>query len=212
MVNKYNELLEDLRNAYDSKALERNGLSIEPWKSQERERFLLEIKQKGTERLLEIGCGTGRDAKYFESKGLEVICVDLSATNIALCRDKGLNAHVMDFFHLDFPPSSFDAVFALNCLLHVPVDSLSKALVIINKILKPTGLFYMGVYGGRNAEGVLSDDNYEPKRFFCTYTDTRIIQIVSEIFDLLYFRRMDIGRPVHFQSMIFRSRAEQVND
>ncbi|MGN9787218.1 hypothetical protein ACTMTF_37750 [Nonomuraea sp. ZG12] len=32
---------------------------------------------------------------------------------VALCWEKGLEAHVMDFLHLDFPPGSFDAVHVL---------------------------------------------------------------------------------------------------
>jgi hypothetical protein len=39
---------------------------------------------------------------------------------VARCRDKGLDAQVMDFSQLNFPAQSFDAVHAMNCLLHVP--------------------------------------------------------------------------------------------
>lgn len=211
-MNIYNELVKNLRKAYDAKALERNISSIWPWKAEERERFLSEIKRAGKQRLLEIGCGTGRDSLFFQSKGFDVVCTDLSPENIALCRNKGLNAHVMDFLHLDFPPSSFDAVFALNCLLHVPKDLIHQTLRNIRRLLHPTGLFYLGVYGGHDREGVLDDDNYEPKRFFVSYTDIHIIQIVNEIFDVLYFRRIELEsfKSVHFQSMILKLKDERL--
>lgn len=51
---------------------------------------------------------------------LQVVATDLSPAMVGFCRQKGLDAHVMDFLHLDFPAGSFDAVYALNCLLHVP--------------------------------------------------------------------------------------------
>ena len=67
-----------------------------------------------------------------------------------------------------------------------------------------------GVYGGGDAEGVPDEDNHEPRRFFASYTDEQVIQLVCEVFDLMYFRRIELARPgpVHFQSMILRGRGE----
>jgi SAM-dependent methyltransferase len=73
---------------------------------------------------LEIGAGTGNDGLYFQNNGLDVTCTDLSPDMVNLCREKGLKAYVMDFLSLDFPPGSFDAIYALNCLLHVPTREL----------------------------------------------------------------------------------------
>ncbi len=212
-MDKYNELLEDLKNAYDSKVLERNESILAPWKEKERDRFLSEIKQGGKKRLLEIGCGTGRDSLFFKSKGFEVVCTDLSPGNIELCRENGLDAQVMDFLNLDFPTSSFDAIFAQNCLLHAPKNLLGKILCNIARLLRPSGLFFLGVYGGLDKEGVLAEDNYEPKRFFSSYTDIQIIQIVSKIFKLVYFHRVELEpeNPVHFQSMILKPKTEQID-
>ena len=66
------------------------------------------------------------------------------------CRAKGIEAHVMDFLHLDFPAGSFDAVFAMNCLLHVPNQDLPAVLAAVRSI-RPGGLFFVGVYGGDRA-------------------------------------------------------------
>src|SRR5690606_27119632 len=104
-------------------------------------------------------------------QGLDVTCTDLSPEMVALCRAKGLHAHVMDFLHLDFPPASFDAVFALNCLLHVPGADLDRVLTEIHRMLRPSGLFFYGVYGGWSFEGVWPDDQHDPKRFFVFYPD-----------------------------------------
>jgi hypothetical protein len=75
----------------------------------------------------------------------------------------------------------------------------------IRAVLKPKGLFYMGVYGGPESEGIWEDDTYTPKRFFSFYPDERIQKIVSDFFEIFYFKAIPLeeGRP-HFQSMILR--------
>ena len=87
------------------------------------------------------------------------------------CRQKGLKAFERDFLHLGFPPASFDAVYAINCLLHVPKRELPAVLAAIRLVLKPGGLFFLGLWGGVDSEHIWEGDTYEPKRFFSLYTD-----------------------------------------
>ncbi len=202
----YEKVKTDLRQAYDSNATERDGYKIEAWKIRERDRFLALLLKSEKQHLLEIGAGPGHFSKFFQDRGLEVVCTDLSPGMVRLCRAKGLTAYEMDFLGLDFPPASFDAVFALNCLLHVPKAELPRVLESIRALLKPGGLFYYGVWGGNDFEGQLPDDGYEPKRFFSFYTDSDIRKIVGGIFKPVSFRRIttDPGADYHFQSMILR--------
>ena len=117
----YQRVIDTLRAAYTRESAEqRENTQKEDWKIAERQRFVALLQQEGKKNLLEIGAGTGKDGLFFQQNGLRVICTDLSPDMIALCRAKGLEAYVMDFLHLDFAPASFDAVYALNCLLHVP--------------------------------------------------------------------------------------------
>jgi SAM-dependent methyltransferase len=125
----------------------------------------------------------------------------------ALCEGKGLAARVMDLLDLDLPPGTFDAVYALNCLLHVPDGALPAVLRGIRAALKPGGLFYLGVYGGKDHEGVWKDDPYEPKRFFSLRTDQRLREIVAGPFDVHSFRRVALDERtegLHFQPLILR--------
>ncbi|MFD0618524.1 class I SAM-dependent methyltransferase [Paenibacillus sp. GCM10027629] len=87
--------------------------------------------------MLEIGAGTGIDSIYFKENGIEVTSVDLSTEMIRYCKEKGLQAYVMDFYHLDFADNTFDAVYALNCLLHVPKNEIFDVLLGIRRIMKP---------------------------------------------------------------------------
>src|SRR5689334_3996544 len=150
----YRKVITDLRESYNRNAADRDHYGIEDWKAEERQHFLEQLQQAGKQDLLEIGAGPGRDSKFFQEHELTVTCTDLSPEMVALCRAKGLNAHVMDFLSLDFPAESFDAVYALNCLLHVPKKDLGSVLQTIQGMLKADGLFYMGVYGNADFEGI----------------------------------------------------------
>lgn len=197
-----------LRESYGREARARDLGAVKPWKAEERRRFLRLLQNEGKSNLLELGAGPGKDGEFFRDHGLEVVCTDISPEMVALCENKGLTARVMDLLHLDFPPNAFDAVYAFNCLLHLPEHELPDALRAILAVLKPDGLFYLGVYGGKNQEGVWEDDPYEPKRFFSFRTDGRMREIVARSFEVHAFRRTALAATqaegLHFQSLILR--------
>lgn len=208
----YEAVKESLRVAYDHSAEKRERSGLAGWKERERGAFLAWLQREKKQTLLEIGAGPGRDSLFFQENGLTVTCTDLSSEMVKLCRAKGLNAQVRDFTQLDFPAASFDALFALNCLLHVPKQTLPEILQKLKGLLKPDGLFYMGVYGGLDSEGIWEDDQHRPQRFFSFYTDAQMQEVVGRWFEVLYFQQVvpDHGmesRP-HFQSMILRPLAE----
>ncbi len=201
----YQQVIDSLRESYNRNATERDRYGIEVWKVEERQHFLDLVQAENKHRLLEIGAGPGRDSKFFQDNGLDVTCTDLSPEMVELCRAKGLNAFVMDFLSLDFPTESFDAVYGLNCLLHVPKKDLSSVIEKIRQLLKPNGLFYLGVYGKDDFEGVWPLDEYIPKRFFSFHTDEGIQEAVAPYFEIIYFKTIPRENDVrHFQSMILR--------
>jgi SAM-dependent methyltransferase len=197
-------LKNNLIESYNKYAQERDTYKIDAWKVEERANFLTLLQSKNKKSLLEIGAGTGKDSKFFQDVGLNATCIDLSPEMIKLCQQKGLSAQVMDMTELDFPPDSFDAVYALNSLLHIPKAEFRIVLGNIKRILKPSGLFYLGVYGSdEEFEGVWEQDAYHPKRFFSFHTDENIQKTTSEIFALRYFKRIPTsGNQLHFQSLI----------
>lgn len=204
----YSRVIIELQNAYDTYAEERNASAsnIHDWKAVERQRFLEELQRTQKTSLLEIGAGSGRDGKFFQDQGLNVVCTDLSPNMIAFCQAKNLEAHVMDVLSLDFPEAAFDSVFSLNSLLHMPKANIEEALQKIRHVLKPSGLFYLGVYGGGEFEGVWEEDYYEPHRFFSFFSDQDILALVMRFFELVYFRQVEYnpGGECHFQSLILR--------
>ena len=204
----YERILRDLRNAYDRGAVDRERAELAPWKLGVRQQFLETLREEGATTMLEIGPGTGRNSRFFGDNGLDVVATDLSAEMVRLCRDKGLSAHVMDFKGLDFPSASFDAVYAFNCLLHVPSDDFIPVLIHIRGVIKPGGLLFLGQWGDIDYEGVPDWDRHDPPRFFCQYTDQRIQDLVSQVFELVEFRPIKVDAAddprVRFQAMTLR--------
>jgi SAM-dependent methyltransferase len=204
----FDDVTRTLREGYDRKANDRERFTPPAWETRERDAFLRLVRQEEKHLLLELGAATGFDAAAFSTQGLDVVCVDLSPEMVRQCRHRGLVAHVMDVTELRFPPSSFDAVYARNCLVHVPATQLPDALAEIDRVLRPGGLAYIGQYGGREIEGVWEDDHYEPKRFFSHRTDDQLLHAVTSLFALHSFARVPHGwRGLHFQSMVLRKRS-----
>jgi SAM-dependent methyltransferase len=194
-----------LRDAYDRRAHDRDRRSSPAWEAEERDAFIALLHEEGKHSVLEIGAATGSDALVFEASGIDVVCVDLSPEMVRRCQAKGLPAHVMDVADLRFPSHSFDAVYAMNCLVHVPKARLPEVLHGIRRLLKPNGLFYLGVYGGRHFEGIRDDDDFEPKRFFSHHPDDDLRHAVVRHFQLCSFKRIPRGWDgLHFQSLVLR--------
>ncbi len=204
MTVRYDEVLGPLRAAYDGRAAWRDGLRKEPWKLAERRAFRERLAPGA--RLLEIGAGTGQDSAYFQQEGCVVVAADLSPVMVEHCRAKGIEAHVMDFLQLDFPAGSFDAVFAMNCLLHVPNHDLPAVLAAVRAVLRPGGLFFVGVYGGNeSAEGPFEGDEHVPPRFFSWRTDEQLLGFATRAeFDVVDFHPVDPGNDYRFQSLTLR--------
>ncbi len=203
---QYHDIVQQLRDAYTGSADDRNVGKLESWKLTERQRVLDLFRAHDIRRLLEIGAGTGKDGAFFRDQGLDVVCTDLSPAMVRHCQAKGLMAYAMDFLNLDFPPTSFDAVYALNCLLHVPKRDLPAVLERVRLVLKPGGLFYVGVYGGRTWEGIAPFDWHDPKRFFSYYADDDLLAAVAPPIDVVAFEQIPVDpqHEYHFQSLMLR--------
>jgi len=203
-----NNLKNDLRDTYDKYAQERETSVMQDWKLDERARFLTALQNEHKYRLLEVGAGTGRDSKFFQDEGFEVTCIDLSPAMVELCRQKGLSAYVMDMTVIDLPENSYDAVFSMNSLLHLQKDEFSEVMLRINSLLRADGLFYIGIYGGYDFEGISENDSYSPKRFFSFFTDEQLKLEISKVFEIMTFTPVEFEQdnPLHFQSVILKKR------
>lgn len=200
-------LRDRLRRAYDNGAEARERSDLPPWKELERERFLSQFQATALTRLLEIGAGTGRDSRFFADAGCEVTCIDISPEMIRLCREKGLDAAVMDVARMSFEDVSFDAIYSFNSLLHLPKSELPLVLQEVARVMRPNGLFYFGTWGGFDREGIHEEDDHDPPRFFSFYDDGGLKRVVSRVLDILEFRSLDVNKHdprFRFQSLLLR--------
>lgn len=207
MINQ--QLKENFKKSYDSQSLYRNEKENPEWKDAERANFLHWLKEENKLTLLELGAGPGKDSLYFKENGIQPIATDISPQMTALCTEKGIPAKVMSFDEITLNDGKFDAVWAMNSLLHVPKQELENVLSQIDAVLNQRGLFYLGLYGGEHSEGIWEDDFYEPKRFFSFYTSNQIQELVSRYFtieDFVVLPSDIVDSKFEFQSLILRKK------
>ena len=197
-----------LVNSYEKYAHERASHSPDEFKVQERSEFLKFLEAEERETLLEIGCGPGWDAQFFQSQGLRVLAVDNTPTMVKLTAEKGIAAQVLDCYDLDEITECFDAVYTMNCLLHIPKRDFDRILHLISRRLNENGLMYLGIWGDQNFEGIWEQDKYAPKRFFSFWKVEALLEILQRSFRLEYYRRLEPHEGRIFNSLIVRKRME----
>jgi SAM-dependent methyltransferase len=93
--------------------------------------------------LLDVGCGTGAHTIGFAQDGWQVTGVDVSADQLRLARERGLDVVQADAAALPFDDASFDCV--VSMWTHTDVDDFGTALGEIARVLRPGGPFvYVG--------------------------------------------------------------------
>lgn len=133
--------------------------------------FFLKYLSPGC-RLLDLGCGSGRDSAWFSSLGFEVTAVDGSEE---LCErikaNYGIDALCIKFEDISFV-AEFDAVWACASLLHVKKGDMPKVLSKVSAALKPGGVLYASFKYGRE-ERVCNG------RFFNDYTENDLDTLLT---------------------------------
>jgi len=104
------------------------------------QKFLSCVPKGG--RILDAGCGVGRDSKFFLSQGYEVVPFDGSIEMVRLTSNLlGKQALHMLFQDMNFF-NEFDAVWANASLLHVPYENLREVIESFHASLLPSGILY----------------------------------------------------------------------
>lgn len=110
-------------------------------------------------RVLELGCGGGRDSEAMIAQGFDVVPTD-GVPAIARQAEQRLSrpVRVMKFDEIDYV-SDFDAVWANASLLHVPRPALANTLSLVRQALKPGGIHFANFKAG-GTEGRDEDGRY----------------------------------------------------
>jgi len=147
------------------------------------EKFLKYLPEKP--RVLEAGCGPGRESEIFLKHGAEIAGVDMSEGLLNIARVKNPQAKYSkeDFRKLSFANSSFDGVWAHASLVHLEqISDVESSLKEFHRVLKPGGYLYVYVKAqtGTNKTAVVTDSLSKHDRFFRYYTPEEMTELLTK--------------------------------
>lgn len=138
---------------------EREGLTIEHydnnadafWQgtkdhdvSQNIDTFLDALPKEKSLNILDLGCGPGRDLRYFKSLGHNPLGLDGSKTFCEMAQQYSSCPTLhQNFSNIDLSAYQFDGVFANASLFHVPKVKLLNVLKKLHNSLSPDGILFM---------------------------------------------------------------------
>ena len=127
--------------------------------------------------ILDFGCGSGRDTRYFLEKGYHVDAIDGSKELCKLASElTGIEVKNMFFEELS-EADKYDGIWACSSILHLPIDELTNVMRKMVAALKENGIIYTsfkyGTFAGeRNG------------RLFTDMTEVTFAEFIGEIEEL----------------------------
>ncbi|MBM7070739.1 class I SAM-dependent methyltransferase [Shewanella sp. 202IG2-18] len=113
------------------------------------EKFTPLLPEAGS--IIDAGCGSGRDSKFFAEQGFHVTAFDASASLVELAKvHTKLPVIHSTFLNFEAKEKSVDGIWACASLLHVPQAELNQTFIHLAKFLKEGGLFYCSFKYGDN--------------------------------------------------------------
>lgn len=140
--------------------------------SQTQERFLQYLEQGA--RILDFGCGSGRDTKYFRNRGFQVEAVDGSAEFVRIASEyTGINVRRMLFQDLD-EVECYDGIWACSSILHLPCAELEVVLGKMARALRRRGIVYTSFKYG-------TEEGERSGRYFTNMTEAKMAGLLERI-------------------------------
>lgn len=133
-------------------------------------------------KVLDVGCGSGRDTQQFLKLGFDVTAFDISE-KLALLASEKINHPVLHMDMNDMPwENEFDGVWALASLLHLEKIDIPNAIEKCLKTLKENGVFFTSFKMGK---GEAVDDK---GRHFSYFTIEELTHLLGELPNVANFK------------------------
>lgn len=163
---------------------------------------LVEYFQSGDLRpgkVLELGCGHGRNALYLAKQGCEVDAIDFSEEALNWAKERvAQTPHHVNFiceslFRFHPKPEAYDVVYDCGCFHHIPPHRRLSYLQLLRTALKPGGRFALVCFAPEGGSGLSDLDVYEMRSLKggLAYTEDSLQRVFCPPFRMLKFRRMD---------------------
>lgn len=144
------------------------------------EEFIQYIPSEG--RVLDLGCGSGRDTKYLLQHGFSVDAMDGSKELCqAATQFTGIQVKQMDFLYLNVI-QKYDGIWACASILHLPYRNLPLMFDKIFQALRKNGILYVSFKYG-SFEGMRNN------RYFTDMTEEKIANVLEKISDFIIKRQ-----------------------
>lgn len=139
------------------------------------DKFVNKLPAKGY--ILDFGCGSGRDTKYFLTKDFNVDAIDGS---IELCKiaSEYTNIKVRHMYFNELSiVNKYDGIWACSSILHLSLDDLVDVFKRMSKALKDEGIIYISFkYGDFSGE--------RNGRFFTDMTEDSFANLIANVENL----------------------------
>jgi len=134
--------------------------------------FLSLVKPRG--RILDLGCGSGRDSRYFIRHGYQVEAVDGSPALARLASEYiGQEVICGRIEELEYD-QEFDGIWACASLVHIEKKDLPEILKKLKRALNLEGILYISLKYGEG-EGV------KDGRFFSYYDEVQLRKVFNRL-------------------------------
>jgi ubiquinone/menaquinone biosynthesis C-methylase UbiE len=130
-------------------------------------------------KILDVGCGGGRDSLHFMEKGYDVTGVDLSSGMLEEAKRRVPNVKFMkmNMLNLEFPAASFDGIWCCASLLHIKKADAPEVLRGFSRVLKDDGVLFISVKEGEGETVKKYDEGNN--LFFAYYSQKELLELVT---------------------------------
>lgn len=147
------------------------------------ERFLSMLP--ASPRVLDAGCGSGRDSRAMRERGAVVTGIDISAGLLKEARERSQGGKFVegDITQMPFENGAFDGIWSHASLVHLEtIEDVHKALGEFNRVLKPGGALHIFVKAQKGEEktAIVADKVSNHDRFFRYYTEEELRSLVVD--------------------------------